>query len=56
MGGPGNPPDKTGYRVIILSPDPDEASRVLTGLRDEGWEVVASYYEDRVILSNYKGH
>jgi hypothetical protein len=43
MGGPGNPPDKTGYRVITLSANDDEASQQLTAARDAGFEVVTMF-------------
>lgn len=38
------------YVVIILDPAPDDATEQLKKLSDQGWTVVCSYADDRVIL------
>jgi len=57
VGGPINPPDKKGYRVVTISPNDDEAGRQLTAARDAGFEVQLAVYVPgsgvRVILENY---
>jgi len=57
VGGPTNPPDKRGYRVITLANDDDEAARQLTAAREAGFEVVCMFVSTtgiaRVILRNY---
>lgn len=41
------------YKVIILDPDPESAERELQAWANRGFEVVASYCEDRIILRKH---
>lgn len=42
------------YKVIMLDPAPDDAEEQLAELVAQRWEVVCSYYEDRIILKREK--
>lgn len=41
------------YKVIILDPDPEDAEKQLAKLSKDGWSVISSYCEDRVILTRF---
>lgn len=38
------------YKVIMLAPDPEEATKMLNELAAEGWRVVAMFEGNRIIL------